>query len=137
MLRWPSSLPIMAVLHKLVHALWITGVSWGHCPHVATCDQEWSLPASVGHVVAWCAEFTTCLLVSLSPRHLMEQAGCGGVIPNCSGAARIIAGGDDPVECTDSSHHRGLSMVPGTVGQMNHGLSTSELPPSALCRCQR
>ncbi len=61
----------------------------------------------VYHVVAWCAGFTTCLLVFLSPRHSMEQTGCGRVVSNCPGAARIMAGGNHPVQCTDSSHRPG------------------------------
>ncbi len=66
--------------------------------------QEWNLPVSVDHVVAWCAGFTTCLFVSLSPMHPMEQAGCGGVVTNCPGDAQIKMVGDKhPVKCTDSS----------------------------------
>ena len=68
MMRRSSFLSIMAILRRLV-TLGNTVVSWEHRPHVPAYNQEWSLPVCVDHVFAWCADFTTCLLVSLSPRH--------------------------------------------------------------------
>ena len=51
----------------------------------------------------------------LSSMHPMKQAGCGGAIPYCPGAARIEAGGDCPVKVETSSHRREQPLAPSST----------------------
>ena len=62
----------------------------------------------------------------------MKQAGCGGAVPNCPGAARIEAGGDYPMESKNSSHRSEQPLAPGSTPNES-GLVTGRLLLPVLC----
>ena len=64
--------------------------------------------------------------------HPMKQAGCGGVVPNCPGAARVEAGGDYPMESENPSHRREKPLAPGSTPN-EPGLITGRLLLPVLC----